>query len=157
MFRGEPRFTADVDVVALIDVERALTLIDQLDESPFRPLFPGVEEVLRKAFMLPLHHRETNITVDLALGLTGFEQAVVTRATPVSVKDCELPIATAEDLLLLKLIAGRPRDTDDAFRIVVKQADALDWSYLEETGADLQKSLARDFVPQLMRWRRELA
>ena len=156
IYRGEPRFTADIDLVVLLDVDEALSLVRDLGPSPFEPLFPDVEEIVQKAFLLPLRHTTTDVTVDCALGMTGFERQVVERATPVGVGETELPVATAEDLILLKLLAARPRDTEDAHRIVVRQAASLDWAYLEQTGAALQQSLAQDLVPQIMRWRREL-
>ena len=53
-------------------------------------------------------------------------------------------MATAEDLMLMRLIAGRPRDADDVDRIVSRQADALDWDYLMATGGELQEAVSQD-------------
>ena len=82
-FRGEARFTADVDVVVGIELDEALQLLKRLPGSPFQPLFPGVEEVLRTSFLLPLRHSITQVSVDIAVGLSGFEQQAISRATEV--------------------------------------------------------------------------
>lgn len=72
--RGQTRVTADVDMVLAIDLESALRLIDELSHSKFSLLFDGVAEVVQKSLILPVRHRETGVKVDLAIGLSGFEQ-----------------------------------------------------------------------------------
>ena len=86
--RGQPRMTVDVDLVVVATVDETLRLVADLATTPFDPLFPGVEEVVAKAFILPLRHRQTLIRVDLAIGLTGFEQEAVARATPIMIARC---------------------------------------------------------------------
>ena len=44
MIRGEPRFTADIDIVAILETPQALALAKSLGDGPFRPLFPGQSE-----------------------------------------------------------------------------------------------------------------
>ena len=144
--RGEPRFTADVDVVATMSVEQGVALVGRLDGSPFRPLFTDVVDVVRTAFLLPLRHVATNTKVDLALGLTGFDQQVVARATQVDFDGVRVPVCSAEDLILMKLLAGRPRDLDDVGHIVERQMSALDWKYLVATAEGLQEATAEDLV-----------
>ena len=96
--RGEPRFTAAVDIVIGTDVDRCLELLGAVEDSAFRPLFREASKVVQTAFLLPLRHRQTRIKVDLAVGLTGFERQTIHRATTVELADRAIPIATAEDL-----------------------------------------------------------
>ena len=58
-------------------------------------------------------------------------------------------MASAEDLIILKLTADRPRDTNDASRIVLGQREDLDRDYLFKTGRDFQEALGQDIVPQI--------
>ncbi len=46
----------------------------------------------------------------------------------------------------MKLIAGRPRDTEDVHKIVLRQAGSLDWAYLFKTGRELEEVLNEDLV-----------
>jgi predicted nucleotidyltransferase len=150
---GEPRFTADVDAIIGTDVDRALALIQLLDQTPFRALFSDVAEVVQSAFILPLRHRETQIRVDLAIGLTGFEKQLIDRADDITIAARNIPVATPEDLILLKLLAARPRDMDDVSSIVARQGESIDWQYLRQTGKALQDAVSQDIVSVLERLR----
>jgi hypothetical protein len=147
--RGEPRVTADVDLVIGTDVDGALHLLQVLEGSPFAPLFAGVEEVVSQAFILPLLHRTTAVKVDLAIGLSGFEQQLLRRATLVDLAGQAIRLATAEDLLVMKLLAGRPRDLQDATGIVMVQGDSLDWEYCRKTDQELGQAIDVDLSTQV--------
>jgi hypothetical protein len=67
--QGQPRFTADVDLVIKADLDDAVRIVDELDESKFAPLFAGVKDVVQRIFLLPIKHRSTGLKVDLAIGL----------------------------------------------------------------------------------------
>ena len=147
--RGEPRFTADVDLVIGADVDRALSFLRAVEGSSFVPLFADVSEVVASAFIIPLRHRKTGIKVDLAIGLTGFERQLLERAENLPLGGVQLPVATAEDLLLMKVLADRPRDAEDARRIVDRQGPNLDWAYVLEMGRQLQEAISQDIVAKL--------
>ena len=147
--RGEPRFTADVDLVISADVDAALELLESTHGSTFAPLFDGADEVVRKSFILPLRHRETGIKLDIAVGLTGFERQLVSRAPLESMGAFSIPVATPEDLLLMKALAARPRDIDDARSIVEKGGATLDWEYILDTGRELGQAIEQDLAGQL--------
>ncbi|MCG8449419.1 MAG: nucleotidyltransferase [Pirellulales bacterium] len=151
--RGEPRVTADVDFVIDTDVNGALELLKKIEKSPFVPLFAGVEDVVSQSFILPLRHRTTLVKVDLTIGLSGFERQLIQRATLVNVSGLAVRLITAEDLLIMKLLAGRPRDQQDATGIVVVQGDSLDWSYCQKIARELSQAVDIDLAVQLDRLR----
>jgi len=146
---GEARFTVDVDAVLAVTIEEATALLADLGASPFEPLFPGVKEVLRAAFILPLRHRATGTTVDLAIGLTGFEQHAIERAAVATLLGVPVPVVTAEDLLVMKVLAGRPRDVEDAGQIARRQGAKLDRAYVLETGRLVGEAVGEDLTRRL--------
>jgi hypothetical protein len=152
--RGQPRVTADVDIVIGADVERSLRLVAMLERTSFKPLFDGVEEVVQSAFILPLRHRVTHVKVDLALGLSGFEQRAVVRAEPMDLAGSNVLVATAEDLLIMKILAGRPQDDQDVRGLLVAQGDHLDWQYCEQVAAELSDALGENLVDRIATLRR---
>ena len=104
--RGQPRVTVGI-------VERALVLAGSLRETNFTPLFDNVADVVEKALLLPLRHSSTSVKVDLAIGLSGFEQQAIARAELLELAGLFVSVATAEDLLIMKVLAGRPQDEQD--------------------------------------------
>lgn len=153
--RGQQRVTADIDLVLAVDVAGALSLVRQLEDSNFEPLFTDVEEVVQRAFVLPLRHRSTRIKVDLAVGLSGFEQRTVDRAERVELGGCLTPVATAEDLIIMKLLAGRPRDEQDLQGMVVAQSEHLDWEYCQQTAVELGEAIGVDLAARVRELRRQ--
>lgn len=142
--RGNPRATADVDLVVAIDTQRALDLVAALESSDFQPLFTNVQDVVEQAFILPLLHRETKVKVDLSIGLSRFEQRAVARADVQNVLGTQVPVATAEDLIIMKSLAGRPQDEQDIRGLAMTLGEQLDWEYCERTATDLGEAIGVD-------------
>ena len=146
---GEPRLTDDVDLVLAIDAEQALELIRELPGTAFEPLFSGVEEVVVRSSILPLRHIPSGTTVDLALGLSGFERAAIARARSIDMGPVSPPVVTPEDLLIMKVLASRPRDLDDVEKIALRLGSAIDWTYVLKTARQLDSYLAEDLEDRL--------
>ncbi|MGD9635818.1 MAG: DUF6036 family nucleotidyltransferase [Pirellulales bacterium] len=152
--RGQPRATIDVDMILATDVDDVLDLIARLPASPFLPLFVDVEEIVQASLILPLRHRDTGVKVDMAIGLSGFERQAVERAQLCDVAGTKVPVATAEDLIIMKSLAARPRDQQDLEGLVVAQASSIDWSYCEHVARELGEALGIDLYNHVHALRR---
>jgi hypothetical protein len=139
---GQPRLTRDVDLTVLLTPgQEEITLREMVE------IFPGR---IDDAVSFALQHRVLLVTVpggseaDLGLGLPGFEEEVVTRAVPYDLGDGRLVrLCSAEDLIVYKALAGRPRDVDDIEGIIARQARALDVTYIRRW-LDILANLAED-------------
>ena len=60
-----------------------------------------------------------------------------------------------EDLLIMKVLASRRRDVQDARGIVVVQAQSLDWDYCLHLAADLAEAVDQNLVAILNGLRRD--
>jgi predicted nucleotidyltransferase len=147
--RGQTRTTADVDMIIAADAKRALTLAESLAASPFKPLFGDFAQVVEKSFILPLRHRTTNVKLDLALGMSGFEQQAIARAELVEMAGVSVPVITGEDLLIMKVLAGRPQDDQDVRGLVIAQGDRLDWDYCLRVGTELGEAIGQDLAGRI--------
>ncbi len=135
VLRVRARPTRDVDIVISArreDVDDLLRLGRDLgwtwDEDPqAREL---AEEGLIQLFRPG--DRRTSFAIDLIFVDGPFLERVVARATSLTVGSVSLPVATVEDLLLLKLDAGRGIDLDDAIAIKDAFEETLDRTYLAE-------------------------
>lgn len=117
--------------------------------TPFQPLFPGVEQVVTSAFILPLRHRTTGVRLDVAIGMSGFEQDAVRRATAVDVGGTAVPVATVEDLLVMKALAGRPQDDEDIRGLVAAAQASIDWARCLEVAEALGSAIDLDIAARL--------
>jgi hypothetical protein len=64
--------------------------------------------------------------VDVVIGRSRWQADVIARAQPVSIGDVEIPVATAADLVLLKLYAGGPQDRWDVEQLLaMAESDAI--------------------------------
>lgn len=153
--RGQTRVTADVDLVIATSVEAALQLVDELPETVFAPLFDNVADIVQRAFILPLRHRVTGVRVDVAIGLSGFEKLAISRAQPIELYGHPVSIATTEDLMVMKTLAGRPQDDQDVRGMLIVQRDHIDWEYCLRIAGELGEAVDQDLVGRLLRLRDE--
>jgi hypothetical protein len=76
---------------------------------------------------------QDGIPIDVALGGIDFEERLVSRATRHEfLRGVSLLTCSAEDLIILKAFADRPRDWGDVETIIVRQQTQLDWRYILE-------------------------
>ena len=151
--RGRVRVTADIDIVVDCDVAKAVEFLEQLDEKLYRPFVEDPQLSIRQFFILPIEDVESGIRIDLAIGESGFEKMIVQRA---SMPDgYSIPVATAEDLLLMKLLAGRIQDISDVKGIVELSRDTIDWSYCEKLAGLLDEAAQGDLVNAVTQLREE--
>jgi predicted nucleotidyltransferase len=110
---GRPRVTKDVDLVALAD-DRDFTRLLQLGrEHGFEPRAADALEFAQVSRVLLLRHEPSGIEIDLSFASLPFEREVIERATERSVRGVSFRVATAEDIVVMKAIALRPRDIAD--------------------------------------------
>jgi predicted nucleotidyltransferase len=138
---GTPRFTADVDVVLMLDMEDLPRLLEVVTRLGFELRIPDAADFARKNRMLLLRHTDSAVDVDLSLGVLPFEMEMVERSQVVAIGPTRLRLPTAEDLIIMKAVAHRPKDLED-IRAVAASHAALDKEriqfWVEQFGAALE-------------------
>jgi hypothetical protein len=124
---GIPRATYDVDVTLLADdaaVRRFLRAAKQLGfevdppfETGFRDRLSGMDK-LRVEWWTEGSRR---VEVDVFLVTTAYQQAAFARRVRVRIDDREMWVLGPADLILHKLVAGRPKDLADVQNILAVQ------------------------------------
>jgi hypothetical protein len=126
---GEPRVTEDVDLTLLTGFGGEDRYVDELLRH-FGPRITDPKDFALRNRVLLLQSA-TGIGIDVALGALPYEELVVSRATPFEfLPDVSLLTCSAEDLVVLKAFADRPRDWLDVEGIAIRQ-ESLDWEYIE--------------------------
>ena len=128
---GEPRFTRDVDVTLLCPFGSEDDVVNPLLDSGYIGRISDALEFARQNRVLLIQSRDA-VPIDIALGALPFEERMIERSSLFEFETgCALRTCAAEDLVVLKLFAFRPRDVLDAETVVTRQYGALNWSYIE--------------------------
>jgi len=146
---GQPRLSADVDVTIEIPGEPA-GILPELEASGF-DLREGVDvDFIGRTRALPLLHRSTGMPLDLILAGPGLEQEFLERAIPIELGGLAIPFISPEDLLVTKILAGRPKDVEDVRGILRTRGRKLDLGRVRSSLDLLQQALSRsDLLPLL--------
>jgi predicted nucleotidyltransferase len=119
--RGKPRLTDDVD--ALVLEGDAETLLQSGSRFGFTPRIPDAAEFSRQTRVLLLRFRPGDIDIDVSLGALPFEDEVIERSTWIRAGNVRIRLASAEDLIIMKAVAGRPRDMMDIENVITANPD----------------------------------
>lgn len=149
IIHGAARLTADVDVTAhLADVSPQL-LERALLDAGFTLRIPDPEFVVRTR-VLPVVHAASGIPADIVLASPGLEEVFLDRAKVLDVDGVRVPVACAEDVVVMKLLAGRSKDLDDVVAILAAHPDDLDLDLVRATLRMLEEALDQsDLRPAL--------
>jgi predicted nucleotidyltransferase len=71
-----------------------------------------------------------DMIVDMLVAVLPYEEPAIRRAEMIEVEGLSLPICTAEDLIIHKAIADRPKDWLDIEKILLRQGAKLDVEYV---------------------------
>lgn len=152
IYWGRPRLSADVDVSVSFPLDRVSDLAAALAEEGFRPLVEDVDEFVARTRVLPLGHEGTGMPIDMIFGGPGLEDEFRERAIPVAIGGETVPIITPEDLLVTKILAGRPKDIEDARGLIAVRGAALDLERVRSLLGLLEAALSRsDLLRELDR------
>lgn len=148
LLHAEPRLTKDIDITLGATPDRLDDVLDTCAALKLCLLPEDVEAFARKTFVVPAAEAETGIRVDFIFSSTPYEAGAIDRAERVDVLGEEVPFAAAEDLILHKLFAGRPRDLEDAAAVVRRKGRGLDWSYLGRWAREFAAVPGREEMPR---------
>ena len=126
---GRPRLTEDIDITVSV-AEPSWPEFVAAVEKRYCPLAPNPLEFARQTRVIPIS-TSGGVRVDLVLSALGYEETAIRRAVRTDLGSAEVRICTAEDLIVHKLIAARPRDLDDIEGIVIRRGAQLDRLYLD--------------------------
>jgi len=152
---GEPRFTADIDAVLLLDFDKIEEFIKSTANYGFMPRIKDAVSFAQRSHVILLVHKKSRIKIDLSIGLLPFEKETIERSKKFKVDGVTFHIPSPEDLIIMKAVAHRPKDLEDIRSIVVsqKKLDATRMKYwitefakvleMPEIWDDVKKLLAR--------------
>jgi predicted nucleotidyltransferase len=145
LYRKEPRATQDVDFAVRADRAAPERLLAAFESAGWKPVtrWDKHESIRLSAPDLP--------RVDLLLTRNPFEESALARAAELTIDGVEMRIVRPEDLVVYKLIAGRPHDYE-AVGAILHALGTIDEAYV--VGWLEQFGLAERWAPALDEARR---
>ena len=147
---GAVRLTADVDITLAAGPHPVEDVLAALEARRFAPRVGNALAFVTETRVLPMVHEPTRIPVDLVLAGSGPEERFLEHAEVRLIDGIRVPVAAPDDLVVMKVLAGRPQDLEDVVAILAAQGS---WVNLERATATLrllEQALARgDLVPRL--------
>jgi hypothetical protein len=144
---GVPRLSADVDVTIQLTPDTPLVFVDAMRTAGFEPRVTDPQFIERTRVM-PFVHAATGLPLDVVLAGTGLEDEFLRRARLVDIAGTKVPVLDPEDLIIAKVLAGRPKDIDDATALWRLHGPRLDGVRIRFILTQLEEALSQsDLVP----------
>ena len=144
---GEPRLTKDIDITIGLNIDMVDKIVKIMQEISLKPLPKDIHQFVKQTMVLPLIEPGSGTRVDVIFSFSQFEQEALKRANVVTIKNTGVRYASLEDMIIFKVFSGRPRDIEDARKILVKNKNA-DIKFIKEQLKILsfeEKDLLEDF------------
>lgn len=144
---GQPRMTVDIDLSLFVgfggERKYAPPLLEQFNARIPEALAFALEN------RVVLIQMPSGVPVDISLAALPFEEMAVDRATAFEFSPgCSLLTCSAEDLIVYKAFASRPKDWMDVDGIIARQRGRLDQKYILQ---NLEPLAAAKEDPEIIR------
>jgi hypothetical protein len=154
---GRPRLTTDVDATVRLGPLDASALVDVLREHGFALRVAATPAFVRQTRVLPMQHDRSGLALGLVLAGPGLEELFLERSVAVDVAGVVVPVISAEDLIVTKLLAGRAKDIEDVRGVLAERGGSLRLDQIRTTLTMLetalgQSDLLRLFEHERTRW-----
>jgi predicted nucleotidyltransferase len=127
---GEPRMTQDIDLIAFISKKQVQDLLKTAEKIGFKYNKAIVEKDLEETRTFKLFFGIFHL--DIILSSTEFENEALKRKTKIDLWKHDVFFPTPEDMIILKVIPGRPKDLLDASSVFIRNKNKIDVKYIEK-------------------------
>ena len=145
LLHGEPRLTKDIDITLAVDTDQLPIILALIAKLKLKLLIDNPENFVKDTKVLPVAEESSGIRVDFIFSSAGFERAAIGRVVTVKYGQVLVKFASAEDLIILKVFSGRPKDIDDAKSILIKNPQ-VDRAYIEKWLHEFDKALDTSYL-----------
>lgn len=144
---GVPRLSADVDVTLALTPDAPERFAADMRAAGFA-LAVDDADFVRRTRVMPFIHLPTGMPLDVVLAGSGLEDEFLDRAVPTVIGGTRVPLIEVGDLIIAKVLAGRPKDLEDARGLWRIHHRTLDGHRIRTTLQLLEEALSQsDLVP----------
>ncbi|MGQ0653607.1 MAG: DUF6036 family nucleotidyltransferase [Betaproteobacteria bacterium] len=139
---GAARLTADVDVTVMLGTRQNDELVRALEDAGFRLRIADARRFVAKTRVLPFLDPRSGMPIDVVLAGPGLEEVFLRRRRRRRIDGVPVFVASAEDVVVMKVLAGRGKDEDDVLAILAAQS-RLDLRHVRKTLVALEAALGQ--------------
>ncbi len=142
---AEPRLTRDIDIALGISIEEYSQLDIVCKRCGFKKLINHGSTFVRETNVLPVVDVKSNTRIDFIFSDTSYERAAIQKANTILIDGTKVKVAQPEDVIIHKMIAGRPRDLEDVSSILIKQKK-MNIKYIRKILKDFEEHLGISYI-----------
>jgi predicted nucleotidyltransferase len=142
---GDPRATKDIDVTLGIGPDGLHDIIKIVKDLNWKVLVEDPQAFVAKTLVLPCLDSQTGIRIDLIFSFSEYEHQAIRRVKRVQIGDTSVMFASVEDVVVQKVIAGRPRDLEDV-KIILAKNPETNIPYIRSWLKQFSESLSEPFL-----------
>lgn len=140
---GEPRLTRDIDITLGVNVDELDKILRITSNLRLKALVENEQDFVKRTMVLPVLEEESGIRVDFIFSFSPYERQALERARNIKLGRTSVRFGSLEDVVIHKVIAGRPRDIEDVRIILLKNPD-YDSGYIKRWLKKFDDSLAQN-------------
>lgn len=142
---GEPRLTKDIDIALGIGPERLPDVVDIVKGLGWKVLVESPGTFVRETMVLPCLEPQMGIRVDFIFSVSTYERQAMERVRRVPIGRAQVRFASIEDLIIHKIIAGRPRDLEDVKSVLTRNRE-VDITYVRRWLEQFEDTLSEPLL-----------
>lgn len=142
---GEPRLTKDIDITIGLDIDLYDILLKAINEINLMPSVNNIKDFIKDTYVLPTYDRESNFRVDFIFSFSDYEKEALKRVKKIKIGKKYVNFSSLEDLIIHKIISGRPRDLEDIKNVLIKNRD-FNKNYVKQWLKEFEKILDENLL-----------
>ena len=147
---GFARLTADIDCTVAAPSSESRAILKEFERGGFEARSPDPVAFAEANLVLLLRHRATGVEIDVSLAQLEFEGAALRSAVQRNFGKTRIRVPTVTDLLIYKMVAGRPKDQQDVEELLALGYD-VDFERVASTLAAFDEMLDTDRKQEWLR------
>jgi hypothetical protein len=126
-----------------------------LSEMSLTILVENDREFVDRTMVLPTKDQETEIRIDFTFSFSPYEKQALKKARDIKIGKTQVKFASLENVVIHKVISGRPRDWEDIKSILVKNP-RYDSDYISRWLKEFDLPLKQNFLEAFKKARKEI-
>jgi hypothetical protein len=141
----EPGLIKNIEITLAVETDRWSEILNFSKELKLRVLADDPDDFTNKTKILTMMEIASGIRIDFIFSSSEYDRLAISRAVSVKFGKAAVRFASLEDLIIHKIIAGRPNDVEDVKSILSRNFE-YDKKYIKKWLGEFDKALDTFYV-----------